>query len=223
MIRFSDGDQVYILGDVIDRNPDGIAVLREIMSAGNMHMLLGNHEYMMINAVENPDAVINPWFTNLDLWYLNGGAVTETAFNALDPDKQKEIIHYIKNLPLNIEVVCNGRAYLLVHGSPESMFREGYSYADKTEYAVWNRFDPRTDRFDPNKTLICGHTPTIHFSPKVPMEIFRSHNALFLDCGCAYPAGEGGRLACLCLETQDVFYSDGDRRNLTHKFFGGRS
>lgn len=214
MIRFSDEDQMYILGDIIDRNPDGIAVLREIMSAGNMHMLLGNHEYMMINAVENPETPVGTWITNLGLWYLNGGAVTEKAFNALELDVQKGIIDYMKNLPLTIEVICNEKRYLLAHGSPESMYREGCPYADKTEFAVWNRFDPRADRFDPNKTLICGHTPTIHFSSKVPMEVFRSHNMLFLDCGCAYSSGEGGRLACLRLEAQEVFYSDGERRKL---------
>ena len=66
-VHFSAEDQMYILGDVIDRNPDGIMILREIMCAENMHMLLGNHEYMMINAIDDPGYQINPWFTNLDL------------------------------------------------------------------------------------------------------------------------------------------------------------
>lgn len=62
------------------------------MSTDNMHMILGNHEYMMINAIEDPGYQINQWFTNLDLWYLNGGAVTEMAYKELDAEKQKELI-----------------------------------------------------------------------------------------------------------------------------------
>lgn len=207
-IHFSDSDQLYILGDVIDRNPDGLIILCEIMSADNMHMLLGNHEYMMINAIDDPGYQINQWFTNLDLWYLNGGAVTEMAYNELNAEKQNEIIEYIKKLPLNIETICNGKQYLLVHGSPASKYKEGVGqYVDKTEYAVWNRFDPQADEFDPDITLICGHTPTIHLSPKKPMEVFHSSNIWYIDCGCAYPTSEGGRLACLCLETGCVCYS----------------
>ncbi len=199
---------MYILGDVIDRNPDGIMILREIMCAENMHMLLGNHEYMMINAIDDPGYQINPWFTNLDLWYLNGGAVTEMAFFKLDPEEQNDVMGFIRQLPLNIEITCCGRQYLLVHGSPASMYKEEFSeYADQIEYAVWNRFDAQTDAFDSDKTLICGHTPTIHLQPKVPMEVVRMCNTLYIDCGCAYPSEEGGRLACLCLETGNICYS----------------
>ena len=43
-IRFSEEDTLYILGDVIDRGPNGIALLQEIMKTPNMVMLLGNHE-----------------------------------------------------------------------------------------------------------------------------------------------------------------------------------
>lgn len=207
-VHFSDRDQMYILGDVIDRNPDGITILCEIMSADNMHMLLGNHEYMMINAIEDPGYQINQWCTNLDLWYLNGGAVTEMAYKKLDAEMQNAIISYIKQLPLNSEVICNGKKYLLVHGSPASMFKKELGqYVDKTEYAVWNRFDPQEDGFDSDKTLICGHTPTIHLYPKVPMEVFHAGNVLYIDCGGAYPTSEGGRLACLCLETGNIYYS----------------
>ena len=53
-IGFSEDDTLYILGDVIDRNPDGIEILEEIISSKNMEMLLGNHEYMMLNAIEDP-------------------------------------------------------------------------------------------------------------------------------------------------------------------------
>ena len=49
LIRFSDSDQMYIIGDVIDRGAMGVDVLRKIMDAPNMTMLLGNHEQMCLD------------------------------------------------------------------------------------------------------------------------------------------------------------------------------
>ena len=40
-------DTLYILGDVIDRGPDGIVILQDAMQRSNVKMLMGNHEYMM--------------------------------------------------------------------------------------------------------------------------------------------------------------------------------
>ena len=40
-IRLQPGDTLYILGDVIDRHPDGIRILRMIMGMPNAKMLLG--------------------------------------------------------------------------------------------------------------------------------------------------------------------------------------
>ena len=44
-------DTLYVLGDVVDRYPDGIRIIRMIMSMPNAKMLLGNHEYMMLKAL----------------------------------------------------------------------------------------------------------------------------------------------------------------------------
>ena len=51
MIHFSDKDTLYIIGDVIDRYPGGIDILREIMETPNMVMLLGNHEQMCLDTL----------------------------------------------------------------------------------------------------------------------------------------------------------------------------
>lgn len=59
-------DTVYILDDVIDRGPDGIKLIQEIMDSPNMVMILGNHEHMMIEYF-SPDATgieIRRWNKN---------------------------------------------------------------------------------------------------------------------------------------------------------------
>ena len=45
-IHFSDVDTMHILGDVIDRNPDGLEILKDILVRPNMIMILGNHTDM---------------------------------------------------------------------------------------------------------------------------------------------------------------------------------
>ena len=43
-IEFCTEDELYILGDVIDRHPGGLRLLYRLMKMPNVHMLLGNHE-----------------------------------------------------------------------------------------------------------------------------------------------------------------------------------
>lgn len=208
-IRFTEDDTMYILGDVVDRNPDGIEILERIMQTGNMHMLLGNHEHMMLHAIKTPQASMNGRRTYIDLWYYNGGQITHDAFKRLSDGRKEAMLAFIEGLPLNIPVACGGKNYLLVHGAPASMYiPDSSGYADETTFAVWHRLDPFEERHDPEVTVICGHTPTVHFNDVSPMEVFRRENILCIDCGCAYGAPRGGRLACLCLETGAIVYSE---------------
>ena len=73
-INLQPDDTLYILGDVIDRNSDGIKILRQIMAMPNAKMLLGNHELMMMNALYYPPSEDEEWpdlyyGPKLSLWY----------------------------------------------------------------------------------------------------------------------------------------------------------
>lgn len=46
-----DNDTLYIIGDVIDRGSSGIAILRDIMKRTNVELLLGNHEWMLLQSL----------------------------------------------------------------------------------------------------------------------------------------------------------------------------
>ena len=71
LIRFSDDDTLYVLGDVIDRNPFGIKILQDIMSRPNVHMIVGNHEDMMLQTFWS-----NNDYDARRLWKYNGGGST---------------------------------------------------------------------------------------------------------------------------------------------------
>ena len=47
-INLTDKDTLYVLGDVIDRYPGGIRILRKLMAMDNVKMTIGNHEDMML-------------------------------------------------------------------------------------------------------------------------------------------------------------------------------
>ncbi len=112
-IKLTENDTVYILGDVIDRHPDGIEILQEIMKMPNVKMLLGNHEYMMLNSVDcNNDAEdlieIRKIIEYLKIWYNNGGRVTHHKFDELCEDDKISIINFLHSLPINLDIEVNG-------------------------------------------------------------------------------------------------------------------
>ena len=50
-------DTLYVLGDAIDRGPDGIKILNDIMKRPNVELILGNHELLMLDALKNFDEI----------------------------------------------------------------------------------------------------------------------------------------------------------------------
>ena len=74
-INLQPTDTLYVLGDVIDRFPDGIRILRRLMVMPNVKMLLGNHELLMLNAIDGfSGSEQAERYRNI--WYYNGGRAT---------------------------------------------------------------------------------------------------------------------------------------------------
>lgn len=216
-IRLQPADTLYVLGDVIDRHPDGIRILRKIMAMPNAKMLLGNHEHMMLRALEqsyNEDDAAFPYDTQrwLATWYRNGGAVTHRHIKHLTKALRAEIFDYLRSLPLEYTVALGKRKYTLVHAAPPELYREDGQFYNPTHFAVWKRW--QEEPIPGDRTLIFGHTPTRHYQPGCPMEIFYGPNRIGIDCGSGYPEDPAyeyhacGRLACLRLDDLQVFYSD---------------
>ena len=213
-INLQPDDTLYILGDIVDRNPDGIKILRRIMKMPNVKMLLGNHEYLMLTAVGHcknaAEEKKNTNWRQKRLWYRNSGGITHDRLKRITLEQRAEIFCFLRNLPLNIDVEVNGVKYKLVHGSPIEDFgrlhRFYEEYEDEKEFAVWERWD-ETHPVPENFVLIFGHTPTLYFQDNNPLSIWKSEDAIGIDCGCGY---EYGRLGCLRLDDMKEFYSDED-------------
>lgn len=115
--RWSGGDaRLFVLGDLLDRGPDGIGVIRllrrlqEQAPPASVHVLLGNHEVLALGMWLHPDEGYLP------LWARNGGLASDQA--ALTPDD----VTWLSSLPAMARVGDD----LLVH-------------SDSTAYLGWGR------------------------------------------------------------------------------------
>lgn len=211
-INLQPDDTLYVLGDVVDRFPDGIKILRQIMKMPNVKMLLGNHEYMMINAIGDCQNTTAERYTGdraMQLWYRNGGQVTHNYIKHIRKDLREEVFDFVRQLSLNFDIEVNGILYKLVHASPLENYMTSYHYSSyyssMSEFAVWERWN-ETMPVPEGCVMIFGHTPTVHFQPDKPWSIWKSERAIGIDCGSGY---KDGRLACLRLEDMKEFYSEG--------------
>jgi hypothetical protein len=69
-------DELWILGDLVDRGPDGIGVVRLVRSLQEqapqqVHMLMGNHESLMLGERLFPSSRFE------EVWLMNGGRLQD--------------------------------------------------------------------------------------------------------------------------------------------------
>lgn len=199
LIQFSEQDTLYILGDVIDRKPDGIEILQDIMRRPNVHMVIGNHEQMMLDS----------FWTNNDydarrLWKYNGGGCTYRTMVYKTPTEERlKILRFVRELPDHLEIEVNDQQFYLVHGNV------GDNHRDR----IWGRPEPPPETPPlPGKTVIVGHTCTYYlntltegYDEDSPFKMFYGPGLVDIDCGCGNET-ELRRLACLRLDDMKEFY-----------------
>lgn len=213
-IRFSREDYLYVIGDVLDRGEKPIETLLYIMNKDNMKLILGNHESMAKDCLKFYTADItsetvrdlnDEMLKKLRIWSDNGNRTTLDGFKSIKIDVQKEIIKYLNQCPYYEEIIVNESDYLLVHAGLDNFSAQRRLESYSLEELVWTRRDYKEKYFD-DKIVISGHTPTqLIRKNKRPGYIYIYDNSIDIDCG-AYLCG--GRLAALCLETGEEFYSD---------------
>jgi len=218
-VNLQNEDTLYILGDVIDRHPDGIKILRQIMKMPNVKMLLGNHEFMLLNALYFEQTDYGPAWHNdrrLQLWYRNGGEVTHNYLKRIRKSLRQEIFRYLDSLPLSFEINVDGKRFVLVHAAPPELYQvlgSSGRYKSEREFAVWYRFN-HGEECPVDGTLIFGHTTTGHYQYENPLSIWHGQGMIGIDCGSGYPdspdpwTGIKGRLGCLRLNDMCEFYSE---------------
>lgn len=202
LISFNSEDELFIVGDVIDRNEGGIRLLQYIKNATNIYLILGNHEDMMLTYYDT--------FSRLDLemWYQNGGKTTHQQFEELNEIEKLEFLKWLRGLGTRTMVKFDDKSYVLGHAYP-------YCESANKDEILWHRIEP-TDICpqhisNENIRFVCGHTPTIEFQNyKGRWEMLKSIDDLtyFIDTGAGYPEEKGASLCCMRLDDEQVYYVD---------------
>ena len=210
-IEFTDRDEMYVLGDVIDRGMGGIDILLDMCGRGNVIPILGNHEYMAYGVLRHLNVEITEEnFEDhmniasmglLQEWMQNGGRTTMKAFSALSSDMKSAVLAYLEEFSLYETVTVNRRDFVLVHAGidgfcPDKALNE-YEIGD----FLWERCDYDKVCWK-DKYLVSGHTPTFLISERFRGKICMKNNHIAIDCGAIC----GGRLGCLRLDDLREFY-----------------
>lgn len=211
-LHLSDGDFLYILGDTLDKGPEPIKVLQDLMCRKNVIYIIGNHDYLFLYFMQKLGSDLSGIhnFPEEDIMdfkaYLgDGGAITLEQFMQLSGYERRTICEYLENANVYDVIWDKGNKYILAHagisGFCETRPLEEYDFID----FICDRMDYGKRYFrDESVHVITGHTPTALINPNGSCNAFIKNGHIAIDCGCVY----GGRLAGYCIETGNVIYVD---------------
>lgn len=193
---FCDDDELFILGDVVDRNGDGgVEMLCWLLSQPNIYLILGNHEAMLLACAFLFDEIADDSIADFDSkkieilsnYQLNGGDVTLKALSDLNkcsPQTVADIFDYLREAPHYDIVEIGGTNYLLTHSGIDN-FEKGKPLSSYTsDDFLWNRPKLDDEYFEKSITVF-GHTPTICFGEEYKGKIIKTRTWIDIDMGAA--------------------------------------
>ena len=181
VLRFNP-EQIVFVGDFIDRGPHSREVINRIMELQvQVTCLMGNHEMMMLNAMEDLGYGHSP----IELWYYNGGEATlqsfgSSSFFSFQSDLEPYYLDFFRNLKMSHIVQVDHQLNVLgTHAGispaiPLNDQLEMKSYIDLNRYMLERHIDPgdsflwvRDAFFNSPSSLsegylvVHGHTPIL--------------------------------------------------------------
>lgn len=163
-------DELYFLGDAIDRGPDGLYIMSKLLQDSRVTYLKGNHEDFMLMCV--PD-FIEGHFEYAASWYQNGGEATWKVLEKLDDRSKLYFCRKILEMPERLDITNDkGQHIILSHaGCDPWMTEEEYLMLGIRDHYLWDRkhIHHSWDEFKQEEWkdtyVIHGHTPVLtrHF------------------------------------------------------------
>ncbi|MDX2232780.1 MAG: metallophosphoesterase family protein [Leptolyngbyaceae cyanobacterium bins.349] len=168
-------DQVYLLGDLIDRGPDSLQVVDFVQRSGYT-CLLGNHEQLMIDSFPNG----RPFTPALQAWLYSGGRATVASYG--ESGILLDHLDWMKTLPTYVDL---GDLWLVHAGVHPLLPIESQS----TQEFCWIRdeFHSTSKPYFADKLIITGHTITFTLPKVSPGEIAQGCGWLDIDTGAYHP------------------------------------
>jgi serine/threonine protein phosphatase 1 len=186
-INFTVFDELFLLGDFIDRGPDSKGVIdyiEELKKEGYaVHCLRGNHEQMCLDAATQPEM--------FRLWLKHGGRATKDSFSGHEVTVPARYREWMEALPLYLET----EGYLFVHAGVDCS--EPDPLADPGGL-LWAR--GWTDSLDHewlgDRIIVHGHTPVGRDIIELNARYLANMPVLNIDCGCFAKSRSGMGQLC---------------------------
>ena len=211
-IGLTEDDELFVLGDAMDRGPEPMKVLQDLMRRENVYYILGNHDVMFLEVLrrlmielteENANSLTSEDFLAYYDFIQNGGEETLRQFRCLPPSQQADIRDYLESSAFYETIEHDGKLYVLTHAGIDHFDARKELDEYEPDNFLWVRADYDRKYFPGNRIfLITGHTPTALIrEDKCPL-VYAANNHIAIDCGCVF----GGKLAAYCIETDSVAY-----------------
>ncbi|MCX2743367.1 metallophosphoesterase family protein [Mangrovivirga sp. M17] len=186
-------DLVVFLGDYIDRGPDSKGVIDWLIDQNkefNFKFLLGNHEIMMLNAMEGPKI--------LNEWLIAGG---ESTLESYDIKNYQKWVEEVDNSHWKFLESClhyyEKEKFIFVHAGLEP----GKKPEEQNDFHLfWKKYE-EPEKYDSSKKVICGHTS------RKDGKIADFGHTICIDTF----AHGGGWLTCLNVDTNEYIKANNRR------------
>ena len=210
-INFSEKDELYIDGDVVDRGRDGIKILQYMMMQPNIYPIIGNHEYALMQVLDFvTQEITEDSISKIDektlqniIEYQNiGGQVTLDEFHKLSKEEQQDIMEYLEEFTAYEEITVSGKSFVIIHAGFIN-FNLNRRLDDYQLYELIFKAPDYEKVYFKDKYLVTGHLPTRAIEGAKPDEIYIANNHIAIDCASGY----GGKVGCIRLDDFNCFYS----------------
>lgn len=208
-IAFSTEDELFLLGDYIDRGADSRGVLDLILKLQEegyrLRCLRGNHEALLLDG-------LGGLADKRDVWMGNGGGATLSSFGLPADASPRQIpgqyIDFLDQLEWHVET----DGYILVHAGLDFGMTDPL---DNRFAMIWirNWHGQINPAWLQGRAVVHGHTPI----PR-PMIVKQLKNleevpALDIDAGCVFKSNYLNQLCAFDLDNRQLFF----QKNIENK------
>jgi serine/threonine protein phosphatase 1 len=193
-IKLTKSDQLFLLGDYIDRGKQSKEVIDFIIDLDkqgfNVTTLIGNHEVMLLDSYYNRE--LEP------IWFMNNGESTLLSFGIED----------IRNIDNHYLDFFSSLEYYMIVGNI-IFVHAGFNdqtinpFADKHSM-IWESRQSYRNPLLSGKSIIHGHRPNMVSNLK--RQIDKKASVISIDTGCVYENEMGyGILTALEVNTMTLY------------------
>lgn len=199
---FTENDILVIVGDILEKGPDSLGLLRDLMRLKKthaVHTLMGNVDYWRLSGLISDDekaqkdllltsiAYKNWWPSGILFEMLSELGIpmtedldTKSVFPVLR-DRFREELAFLSSCPAILEA---GNKIFVHGGIPHEDLHE-FENEERHRFLKWDRFMESDVSF--RKTVVVGHWPVTLYSKSFPSATpvyDQAKNILVIDGGC---------------------------------------